>query len=197
MSKAAATRLNILKKSFDLIYKKGYQATSIDDILSTMEVTKGAFFYHFKNKEEMGLALIREVMRPEMRDILFQPLTRAEDPLSEIYEMIGNLLQDQSFFDFRYGCPAINLIQEMAPTNEDFKKELTSLMKDWQGVVKNSLEKGIAMNKVHAGVDPAQASLFIISGYAGIRSMGKIFGPQMYSAYLKELKTYLDQLRSA
>lgn len=43
MKKSQATRIDILKKAFQLIYPKGYQATSIDDILATTKVTKGAF----------------------------------------------------------------------------------------------------------------------------------------------------------
>ena len=43
MSKAAATRLTILQKAFELVYANGYQATSIDDILIKTAVTKGAF----------------------------------------------------------------------------------------------------------------------------------------------------------
>lgn len=62
MKKAEATRMAILEKAFDLIYKQGYQATSIDDIIATTRLTKGAFFYHFKNKDEMGIAVINEVM---------------------------------------------------------------------------------------------------------------------------------------
>lgn len=43
MNKAESTRLTILEKAFKLIYEKGYQTTSIDDILATTKVTKGAF----------------------------------------------------------------------------------------------------------------------------------------------------------
>ncbi len=48
MKKAEVTRLNILQKAFELIYVNGYQTTSIDQIIATTQVTKGAFFYHFK-----------------------------------------------------------------------------------------------------------------------------------------------------
>lgn len=195
MSKAAATRLNILQKSFELIYKNGYQSTSIDDILSTMEVTKGAFFYHFKNKEEMGLAMIKEVMKPGMQRTLIQPLANAEDPVTDIYEMMEALLAERIFFDVKYGCPAINLIEEMAPASEAFNKQLTVLVKDWQAVIYDSLEKGKTTGRVKAEVNSSHVALYITSGYAGIRNMGKIFGRSAYTSYLKEFKKYLEQLR--
>ena len=62
MKKAEITRLNILQKAFDIIYANGYQTTSIDDIIATTKVTKGAFYYHFKSKDEMGLAIINEIL---------------------------------------------------------------------------------------------------------------------------------------
>ncbi|MDN3709585.1 TetR family transcriptional regulator [Myroides ceti] len=57
MKKAEATRLTILKKAYELIYINGYQTTSIDDILATTKVTKGALYYHFKIKTKWGLLL--------------------------------------------------------------------------------------------------------------------------------------------
>jgi TetR/AcrR family transcriptional regulator, transcriptional repressor for nem operon len=51
MKKSAITRQMLLQNAFQLIYVKGYQSTSIDDIIATTHVTKGAFFHHFQNKE--------------------------------------------------------------------------------------------------------------------------------------------------
>ena len=74
MKKAEATRLNILQKAFELIYEKGYQTTSIDDILLKTQVTKGAFYYHFKNKDEMGIAIINELLKPTLTNSFIEPL---------------------------------------------------------------------------------------------------------------------------
>jgi len=71
MKKSELTRLHILQKSFELIYAKGYQNASIDDILATTQVTKGAFYYHFKNKDEMGIAIINELLEPILEKDFF------------------------------------------------------------------------------------------------------------------------------
>lgn len=72
MKKAEATRLNILQKAFELIYEKGYQTTSNDDILKTSNLTKGAIYYHFKNKEVMGMAIINELLKPTLSNSSFE-----------------------------------------------------------------------------------------------------------------------------
>ena len=71
MSKAAATRHDILEKAFQIIYTKGYQTTSVDEIIAATKVTKGAFYYHFRNKDEMGVAIINEIVRTDAAAIPF------------------------------------------------------------------------------------------------------------------------------
>ena len=117
MGKSDITRLHILRHAFQLVYKQGYQATSIDEIIATTRVTKGAFFYHFKNKDAMGLAMVREVMYPGMQQALILPLSGSTDPVTDIYLMMKNLLFNNPFFEVKFGCPAINLIEEMATIN--------------------------------------------------------------------------------
>ncbi|MVN89818.1 TetR/AcrR family transcriptional regulator [Mucilaginibacter aquatilis] len=193
MSKAAVTRLSILQKAFEFIYRKGYQATSIDDIVATTQVTKGAFFYHFRNKEEMGLAMISEVMHPGMIEAMIKPLVVAEDPATEIYAMMKGLLQSP-MFDVRYGCPAINLIEEMSPLNAQFNKALYKLFSEWTQAIQHVVEQGIKTGRFNKITDSQQVVYFIISGYGGIRNMGKLLGADAYQIYLKELKNYLNSL---
>jgi AcrR family transcriptional regulator len=195
MSKAAATRHGILQKAFELIYLKGYQATSIDEIIATTAVTKGAFFYHFKNKEEMGLAMINEVMYPGMAPYMINALGKTDDVLNDIYDMIKGLLLVNPFFKVEYGCPAVNLIDEMAPLNESFRKALMHLMVEWQQAIEKSLLKAQAKGLVSKTYEPKHISLFITANYSGVRNMGKVFGKSSYVEYLKQFKVYLNSLK--
>lgn len=54
ISKDAETRKKeILDAALELFYEDGYEKTSINDIIKKVGVTKGAFYYHFKSKEEI------------------------------------------------------------------------------------------------------------------------------------------------
>jgi TetR/AcrR family transcriptional repressor of nem operon len=193
-SKATTTRLNILQKAFALVYQNGYRTTSIDEIIATTQVTKGAFFYHFKNKDDMGLSMIKEVMYPGMHDALIAPLSKSEDPVAELYAMMRGLLLENTFFIVKYGCPAINLIEEMASYNPDFNSALKKLTVQWQEAIINCIENGKSAGKIDTGTDGLQVALFIMSGYGGIRNLGKIYGKDSYIHYLAELKNYLQKL---
>lgn len=49
-------RIRLLEAARDVIRRNGFAATSVDDICRHAEVTKGAFFYHFKTKQDLGEA---------------------------------------------------------------------------------------------------------------------------------------------
>jgi AcrR family transcriptional regulator len=57
-SRSKETRSRILKVSLDLFSKLGYDGTGIADICNTANVSKGAFYHHFRSKQAVFLALL-------------------------------------------------------------------------------------------------------------------------------------------
>ncbi|AKK71943.1 MULTISPECIES: TetR/AcrR family transcriptional regulator [Bacteroidota] len=196
MKKAEATRLMILQKAFELIYVKGYQTTSIDDIIATTKVTKGAFYYHFKTKDEMGLAIINEILKPTLTNSFIEPLQTEENPLDAIYNLMDNLLMKNDFLKVEYGCPASNFTQEMTPWNSEFNKALNELTQEWTKAITATIERGKKSGTIRKDVNAKQVTIFVMSGYWGIRNLGKLENSKkVYVSYLKQLKIYLDSLK--
>jgi TetR/AcrR family transcriptional repressor of nem operon len=195
MSKAILTRQLILSKSLELIYKNGYQATSIDEIIATTNVTKGAFFYHFKSKEEMGLAIINEIFYPGVKEGLARPLTYAGNITDSIYKMLHAILFDHSAFRIEYGCPVVNLVEEMSPVNEAFKKALSRLLISVQQALELALVTAQQNGEIRKDVNCKRVAAFLLTSYSGIRNFGKIFGKASYTNFLREMKSYLNNLK--
>jgi AcrR family transcriptional regulator len=195
MAKAEATRLTILQKAYDLVYQKGYQATSIDDIIATTQVTKGAFFYHFKNKEQMGLGIINELMYPKIIPLLEKTLNKPNDVRVNIYETMELLLFNDEFFKVEFGCPVINLIDEMAALNPAFQKALTRVINKWQTIIEAAILKAQEKGQLSQDNEAGKIALHVIANYGGARYMGKLFGKSSYSDFLNEFEKYLKGLK--
>jgi len=196
MKKSEATRFNILQKAFELIYVNGYQTTSVDEIIATTQVTKGAFYYHFKTKDEMGLAIINELMIPNFKNTFIEPFQSVVNPLDAIYELMYNLLIENENLKVEYGCPASNFTQEMAPWNIEFTKALNQLSQQWENTMIESIEKGKENGIVKADVNAKEVAVFVLSGYWGVRNLGKLENSKsVYLVYLKGLKSYFETLK--
>jgi TetR/AcrR family transcriptional repressor of nem operon len=51
-----SARSKLLDVAVRVVREKGYNATTVDELCAAADVTKGAFFHHFKSKEDMAVA---------------------------------------------------------------------------------------------------------------------------------------------
>ena len=58
MTRGEETRARILDTAQDAVLAKGFEATSIDEIVASADITRSGFFYHFKDKNALARALI-------------------------------------------------------------------------------------------------------------------------------------------
>lgn len=74
----------ILDAALIVIRTKGYTATTVDDLCAASDVTKGAFFHHFKSKDDLAIAAAEHWS--EMTDALFSaaPYHAYPDPLDRV-----------------------------------------------------------------------------------------------------------------
>ncbi|WP_258104383.1 TetR/AcrR family transcriptional regulator [Marinoscillum sp. MHG1-6] len=63
------TRTKILDETTQLVLTNGFAGTTIDHILAKTELTKGAFFYHFKSKSELAMELMRHFAMHDMGEL--------------------------------------------------------------------------------------------------------------------------------
>jgi AcrR family transcriptional regulator len=86
--KKDATRQQILSAATELFPVKGFEATSIDDIVEKANVVKGTFYYHFKSKDELLLALRQSSLAASAKHVT-QSLANGTSPLSILFELFG------------------------------------------------------------------------------------------------------------
>ena len=96
---AEATRENILDAALDIIYEKGYARSTFVDIANRIKLTKGAIYWHFKNKPEMFLALAGELeqqIEARMKPVMDNTRTLV-DLKRALYEMILLVAREKKF----------------------------------------------------------------------------------------------------
>ncbi|WP_306257965.1 TetR/AcrR family transcriptional regulator [Pararhizobium sp. IMCC21322] len=84
MRKGQLTRERLLNIAETGVLTKGFGATSIDEIFAEAEITKSGFFYHFKDKNELALALLQRYADTEAAiiDTIFdRAIELDDDPL--------------------------------------------------------------------------------------------------------------------
>src|SRR5205809_572354 len=57
---------------------------SLNHIIEASDTTKGALFHHFTGKDELGYAVLEEIIEPHMRELWFDPFAKSDDPIADI-----------------------------------------------------------------------------------------------------------------
>lgn len=89
---ALETRQNILNAAVSAFYDKGVAQATLEDIAEAAGVTRGAVYWHFKNKQEIVAALHDEVHRPLFNMILEDLEKDHPDPLKQLESLYVKIL---------------------------------------------------------------------------------------------------------
>jgi TetR/AcrR family transcriptional regulator, transcriptional repressor for nem operon len=189
------TRQNLLTAAFNEIHRNGFRAASLDAILASAGVTKGALYHHFGSKHELGYAVVEEIIRPFVEEN-WKPAAEAPDMIDAAIELCRRLTRERSEMGLAYGCPFNNLINEMSPVDEGFRERLSAILRDWRAGVSLAIAEGQRRGTIRKDVDPAAASAFIISCIEGCVGMGKAQQSREFlEAGFRGLIDYLEHLR--
>jgi AcrR family transcriptional regulator len=138
------TRGQILFAAYKEIHVNGFQSASLSNILKRTGVTKGALYHHFRDKSELGYAVVDEVIDTRIQQSFIHPLTHFDDPIEGFIELIQNAGETFSMTDIELGCPLSVLAQEMAPIDEGFRTRLTRIYQQWHTSIAAVLARGKA-----------------------------------------------------
>src|SRR5215469_16670689 len=134
------TRERLLQAAFREVYRSGFQSASLDTILASAKVTKGALYHHFGSKEALGHAIIEEIIAERHRDQWLRPLAQTKNPIDTLVGVVRSISVQPAAV--RGGCELLNLAQEMSPLDEGFRKRLERIFRAWQEAIVVALRRG-------------------------------------------------------
>ena len=189
------TRRKILEAAFGEFYRNGFQGSSLNRIVKEAGTTKGALFHHFQGKNELGYAVVREVIHPQLKARWSDPLAHSTDPITDLKRLFRQCLKDErSDGQLVHGCPLNNLAQEMSPLDEKFRQILEQIYVAWRESLEGAFARGIKTDTVRKNVSPRKVAAFIVAVQAGI--VGTAKNAQSEELMMQSGQAFFDYLDS-
>jgi AcrR family transcriptional regulator len=191
-----ATRARLLKAAFEEIYRRGFQAASLDTILAKAGVTKGALYHHFPDKAALGYAVVDEVVKGLLLERWGVTEPTTGNPITALQQILRGRAAGLTTREVELGCPLNNLAQEMSPLDERFRKAVNATFDIWTEAVAKDLQRGQAEGTVRRDVDARKIAAFVVASIEG--SFGLAKGAQsatMLRSNLEVLGSFLESLR--
>jgi TetR/AcrR family transcriptional repressor of nem operon len=193
------TKAKILDAAHALVMGHGLAGTSIDMVLAKAEITKGAFFYHYKTKADLAQALVQ---RYSDRDAahLEATLARAEqlsrEPLQQILGFIGLLQEEvEQVADSTAGCLIASYVYQF----EDLAPEIRTISAEsfllWRQRLGAKFEGAIAQHSPCRPVTAASLADALVSVFEGGFVMTRVLqDPTQMAQQLAHYRNYIELL---
>lgn len=91
--KRELTRRQMLEAAQNLFLSKGFEDTSVDEIAEAADVAKGTFYYHFKSKSDVLLAMSLEYLK-DLSEYVDEQLGSGRSPLAVLREILHQMAKE-------------------------------------------------------------------------------------------------------
>ena len=152
---ATSTRISarekILAAASNLFYEKGYQGTTIDDVVNGSGVSRPTLYTQFSTKEDLGIAYLqlrRQQDLTDMREVIRQQKT-PEDRYLAVISLVGKTLISTNFG----GCRFFNVIAELHTPSNPLVKEAKHYIESFREILRDVVVELKASSKQHKNLD--------------------------------------------
>ena len=191
------TRQRILDAALDEFYKNGFQGGSLNRIVDEAGTTKGAVFHHFKGKNDLGYAVVEEIIFSDIKERWLDPLADSVDPIAALKKTMRQFAREEDTNGrLIQGCPLNNLAQEMAPLDEGFRRRLEKIYSAWREALEAAFARGIKAGTVRKGISPPRVAALVVAALEGIMGTAKnAQSEELLTQAGQGLFDYLDSLK--
>lgn len=190
-----ATMQRMQVTGLELFYRKGYFNTSVDDILKELELSKGAFYYHFDSKEEFFIQIIDNLLVRRVYSLLIEPIEGHENAIDLITNCFDNALETAVHNEMDFGFVLNNFVNEFNGRNEKIMKHLNDILKIWEVNLVSAIQKGKFNGHIDRHVDAEGTALYLMSSFIGVRTLMAESSPSARKyRFMTQLKHYLKSI---
>lgn len=166
-------RQRVLDAAEEAFQARGYNATSLGDLMKVAGVTGGALHHHFPTKKVLGLAVIEERVAAAVEKTWIRPIEQAasaRDGVRATFAAVAAELERQGFVR---GCPLNNLAHELSLADPDFREALARIFANWQAAIALKLRGDQNAGVENPNTHPERFAALAVATYSGAMAIAK------------------------
>jgi TetR/AcrR family transcriptional regulator, transcriptional repressor for nem operon len=160
-----STRQRLVEAGLFLFWQKGYAATGMSEILARAKANSGSFYYCFKAKEDLLLAVL-ELYIQSLQPVVMQPVfSQITGPIERIFGVLDFYRRNLIATGCTYGCPIGRLALEIPEEQFHVHKRLADNFDGWTAAIEKCLDD--ARDSLPADLDRKTLSQFVLTVMEG------------------------------
>lgn len=166
MSKHELKKDYLLDAGLKVMSTKGYNGTSIQDIVNAAKVPKGSFYTYFKSKEEFAIEALEKVTEERMvqtRHLLRDRNISPQERLKQFF--VANIGGCEE--NLNGGCFIGNMCQEMSESSEAIRLKVRQMLRNNTQAIEDVLEEARLLGELQTQLPSNILAEFLFNSWEG------------------------------
>ncbi|MEU6430212.1 TetR/AcrR family transcriptional regulator [Microbispora sp. NPDC046973] len=162
----------VLARALDLFWRRGYEATSMADLVEHLGIGRASLYATFGGKHDLyvkALERYAQTRDPDVVELLSQP----GPALPAVRTLIERYTEDSIRDRDRRGCMIVNAAAELLPDDEPVARLVETSWTGLETALTSALIRARAQGEISADADPRALARFVLVFLQGLRVMGK------------------------
>jgi TetR/AcrR family transcriptional repressor of nem operon len=162
----------VLDAAMQLFWQKGYEATSLADLLNTMGLSKSSLYQTFGSKHELFdscLSLYKDKLVADMQ----AALDNAGSARQFIEQLFYDVATETKSSATRRGCLVMNTASEFAQRDPVVSRRIAASTRAFSKVFSSAVRQAQDEGEIPASHDPDVLASYLVSSMTGLRTMVK------------------------
>ena len=161
----AATRQRIVLAAMELFWEKGYQSTSVADLLQRAGAHSGSLYHYFPGKQDVLIAVL-DLYCGGIDEMLLAPAWKGvSDPIERVFALLAKYRESIVSTGCTYGCPIGSLALELHEPDPPVRERLAKNFTAWTTAIEGCLRA--ARGRLPKDVDVGALATFVLTTMEG------------------------------
>src|SRR5579863_10773666 len=187
MTKGEQTRRKIVEAAAPIFNKRGYEGSSLSELMLATGLKKGGIYRHFTSKEELAAEAFDYTWEAVWNARLLHVDEKANG-IEKLKQLIANFVEHRS--PVAGGCPILNTAIDADDGNPVLRARVAKALRSWVNRLQVMVEEAQEHGDTRRGVDAKAVATLIVASLEGALMMSRI---QRNDEALRRVQSHLNR----
>ncbi len=191
MTKGQRTRQQIVEAAAPIFNKKGYEGSSLSDLMAATGLKKGGIYRHFSSKEELAAEAFDYTWEAALNARLLH-VDEKKSGIEKLKQLIANFIDHRS--PVPGGCPILNTAVDSDDGNTVLRTQVAAALRSWIRRLQTIVEKARESGETRPQTDSKAVATVIVASLEGALMISRLQrNDEALRTVQAHLNKYLDQ----
>jgi TetR/AcrR family transcriptional repressor of nem operon len=171
MTKGEQTRRKIVEAAAPIFNKRGYEGSSLSELMEATGLKKGGIYRHFSSKEQLAAEAFDYTWETAWNSRL-QHVDEKASGIEKLKQLIANFVNHRS--PVSGGCPILNTAIDADDGNPVLRAHVAKALRSWLSRLEAFVDEAQARAETQRGVDSQAVATLIVASLEGALMISRI-----------------------